>query len=184
MLRKGEMSRSIRTRKERSHLSVQALHKLLSSFQARDKKVPADVVAACASQGSLARFSKPDLSIRAMSINTLKSAADAVVQAGKGGWVELDSIRRAIWKNSQKPRSLPSSISKLDRVRGKNRDLNIKLDQERRARASLVRAYTELLSITRAAARREPELERRLARHLKTFGEIGFHQVSTEQKND
>jgi hypothetical protein len=180
MLRRGHLAESSKDRRRRSRDGALARYRLLKTCLASRQAIRREIIEACSSQAGLAKLSRPALGIFPMSLNTLKSASSDI-RGGLGGWAEVDALRRQLSKSSNIALNRPLRIKRkpLDRLRERQTTLKHQLEQERRARATLVRAYTELLVLARLATKSSDELSVRLKRHLATFGEVGIHQLPT-----
>lgn len=138
--------------------SAYARYKLLSEAIAQKGSVPAELLTACRTQSSLAEFESKDLGITGISLNSLKAAAELVVE--DGGWARLDELRRQIKGTKTAPH--PPKQKRLSQSRRATNDL----DSADRGRLLIGRAYLDLLSLIRAASGRDEELASKLKRHM------------------
>lgn len=143
-------------------------YKILKSALEGSKPMPAALLKACESQGSLAKLNLPAEGITPMALNTLKVKADEVIE--DGGWAKLNEMRkiylsagRGISGKSVSARSAASrSISKLNEVQDA-------LEIERKHRAQLEVAYEALLKRLRVLARKDSDLAHFINKHVTGF---------------
>jgi hypothetical protein len=153
--------------RETSTDGVLARLRLLERMLDTPRRKDEPVIRACGTQGGLAALFLPDEKIRPMSLNCMKSVADAAIE--DGGWPRLDRLRQTVHTLGKKggPRgSKASQAARAGKERGTAPDLLAEAD---RGRLRLARAYTELLALADRyveEAGREP-----LARHQATWRE-------------
>lgn len=130
-----------------------ARYKLLRKALQGAKQIPASLLKACTSQGGLAKLDLPSEGVTPMSLNTLKSKADEVIE--EGGWNRLDEMRRSYLEVGKTSAARPFS------TRRRAGDLKMKLEQvekaletERRYRIRLQVAYEALLDRMRSTSKR------------------------------
>lgn len=101
-----------------------------------------------------------------MSLNTLKKAAAIAIE--HGGWVTLDKLRKDVLIQYEQRRAKERHRKKLT-SETRMTVLIAQLDQERRSRLVLLRAYHDLLGSLHKLALVDKHLSSELERHVATF---------------
>src|ERR1700730_7066704 len=122
----------------------------------------------CQTQVTLSKFSLPSRKIKPLALNTLKAAADTVIE--NGGWAKLDSKRKEIYHSTflkgerrrTKDSILKSSQDRLKSEKEKNRVMLLE-------RVVTVAAYRDLVAAVLEYSNTNPGLMERLKRHEATF---------------
>lgn len=135
-----------------------ARYKLIRDAVAQKGPIAPELVNACRTQSSLATFESADLGVSRLSLNSLKAAAELVVE--DGGWAHLDLLRRQI--KGARSSSQPSKKKRVSQSRRETNDL----DTADRGRLLIGRAYLDLLSLIRSVSARDDELASKLRRHM------------------
>ncbi len=156
--------------------SAQVLRALLQKSMAQDGVLDPRIATGCTSQTALAHLDLPDLKIKPMSLNTLKSAS---AQCLPGGFRELDRLRRSALDAFRKVRQERSTPSSQSTHRSQELHASELRDQRQRLVDSCAFAadqYNELLGLFRRALERadkgrlDSDNERRLLEaHLARF---------------
>lgn len=142
-------------------VSVLARYRMLERMLAGDKSVPQAFRASCQSQAEFAELSLLASEVQKHALNTLKSAADVLIE--QGGWRRMDKMRRDC-------RKLEKNAGK-ERGRAK-RNASTEADAlviERRGRIRLEVAYVELFKKLATIAKNDPDLDSFLQRHQAGF---------------
>lgn len=132
-------------------------------------KAPKQLLRACSHQRLLAALNIEKQRVRPVSLNTLKKAADLAVE---GGWERLDRLRRDVLtaRTQRDCRGKKSSASNGRKdLRLRLEETAERLEQERRARAILNRAYVDIVGKLQVVAKKDELFASELARHLATF---------------
>lgn len=138
----------------------------LLTAAARDPSVaPKAVLQACSRQGLLAALKIGKENIAPMSLNTLKKASDLAVE---GGWSALNKLRREVARSGKQAKGVSPKAGRNE-IRVRLKELEHRLDQERRARTVLNRAYSDVVNKLRKVAEIDDRLKVELARHTVTF---------------
>jgi hypothetical protein len=145
--------------------SVFNLFCYLQKVCSQSEPLPANVVQASTSQGSLAKLEVKEENIIPMSLNTLKSIADDIL--GKGGWEKIDNLRMVV-RRSTKPATSPKRLSPLAASRAHTSRIEARNDEQFQTRAVLYRAYSAAVDLLFEFADGEPE---RLAKITRLQGQ-------------
>ena len=162
-----------------SRSNTLARFKLLTRALQGAKNVPASLVAACRSQGGLAKFSCPSEGIKPMALNTLKSSAEQFIE--DGGWAKLDEMRKS-YLAAGKLIIGRSNVARKKANSQKDRlaELAAELEIERRYRIRLQMAYEALLERLRSMGQSDPEIGHFINRHVAGFS---FKRFAVVGKN-
>jgi len=166
MLHEGEKAVSTKLREAENDNSVMALHSLLSSYVG-DKKLPKRLASALRSQRCLAGFEDRKLQIKAMSLNTLKTAANRVL--GCRGWEDIDALRKALCEKLRSATTHRGKANAEHQWRGQYWECREGLRKEVEARLALEVAYLDALQIIQHAASYDDHVKRKCQRHLSAF---------------
>ena len=129
-----------------------------------------ELVDACATQVTLAKYKSSDGKVKSQSLNTLKAACDVVVEPG--GWERVDELRKTI-RNIGLPSSSTHHAKKRDAIKTleatRKRELAEQARNQKllRERAVFIAAYSSLISIIHQS--HDPDLKEKLREHEATY---------------
>lgn len=168
-LKKGQAPRSAEIRHEQTKETVYARYELLRIALKDPKKVSTSILVACQSQGKLAALELAKHRIYPISLNTMRSVADIVIE--NGGWQTLDNFRRSLYqqwkalkKESTKPKRGTKKAQKAAETKIKGQLNNLMHDYHQ-----LHHAYLDLLKIIGPIAKEDCQLKEKLQRHRNLF---------------
>ena len=133
---------------------------------------PDGLLEACATQEKLAKYVCEEHQIRALSLNTLKAAAELAVE--DGGWVEFDRLRWEIYGSSlsalqAKKKASRSLGRRVTNLREENELLSQRNQGLLRGRMKLLSAYSDAIKLLRDYQSQYPELAEKLREHETRF---------------
>lgn len=164
--------------------SVRARWTAIKEASKSPVNAPEKLVAACKTQEALAALDLPEKNISSLSLNTLKSTADLVIE--DGGWKKLDAGRKGVFSFSRITTGEKKQKRRKPALQNARDDVVVlkgKLTDERRARLVLLRAYLDLLNIVRPLTDENETLRTQLRRHESTWDIRALHSVD-EKRGD
>lgn len=151
-----------------SRRNTVARYKLLNSALQGSTNVPPTLLAACKSQGGLAKYSNSREGIEPMALNTLKSCAEKYIE--DGGWAKLDDLRKTYFAITKSAKRQSYSARDKKRIqKDKLAELENDLNNERRFRIRLQTAYEALLAHLRIKAKTDPTTAHFINGHVAGF---------------
>lgn len=179
----GKQNCRARSGERKAHFNKTSTHarwKLLIKAVSNPEGAPKSLINACASQSHFAQFTFPEAGIYKLSLNTLKSCADSIVE--NGGWRELDNLRKTFRDLSEQKQSAhKSTTNHKKRQNDIYKELQNVIAGNYRVRAVLSLAYFDALRILRALSRNYPEIANQLNRHFAKYSnDLGIHIVKTK----
>jgi hypothetical protein len=180
MLAKGQLAKSVALQHEANKKSVRALFTLLRKADVSTSRISTLLSDACENQQRLAELTILEHGVHRMSLNTLKSVANIVIE--DGGWKKIDELRRRIrFRRANHSRRVKS---RLQRRINKLSEMNSKLEEAFRIRSVMNRAYFDAISILRSQATNDTIIRQKLERHFATYGDaMGIRIVDGEQRD-
>ncbi|WP_152530671.1 hypothetical protein [Paraburkholderia dilworthii] len=158
------MARKIARDPSSSATSVSRLYALMIAGLNKDSPPSGKLLEACSTQEDLAKFCNPAEKIVAMSLNTLKRAADSTL--GTDGWNKLNRLRIELRQTVQ---AAPKRLSPLQASRAHTRRVEDRIDRDYRARAVVYRAFLDAIALAREFSDQNPERLQKIARLQATF---------------
>ena len=178
MLKKGQKAKSIEKSQERNKTSTYARFKLLERSIKVPKNATQAILDACKSQASLANWEVPTDGIYRMSLNTLKSTADLVIE--DGGWEELNRLRqqlRDLSKQLKNRKSQAPHYTKQAKIE-KGKEQQKIIDEGSRTRFLLILAYSDAMTMLRNIAKKDTTVANLIQRHFAKFGtDLGIRVI-------
>jgi hypothetical protein len=152
--------------------SVRSLWTQMLSAKNSPEVAPNGLLEACATQEKLARFSYEEEQIFPLALNTLKAAAEVLVE--RGGWASFDQLRREVYASSlpvlQAKRKAKRSLgSQLRDLREEIEVLRTRNQYLLRGRTTLLSAYADAIRMLRESRATSPQLVEKLREHETRF---------------
>jgi hypothetical protein len=152
--------------------STRELWLALSEAVTSPSKTQPKLLAACATQASLAKYTSDDGKIRSYSLNALKVAADDAVEIG--GWSAIEALRKQAYLHALPIQTASNKARRgtgyrLDQANKTISFLDERIQQLLRSRVTLLSAYTDIIEILRTNRHLDPKLEAQLKQHESTF---------------
>ncbi|WP_321797472.1 hypothetical protein [Caballeronia sp. J97] len=147
---------------------------------------PRSLLNACVTQVALSKYCWSEKKINALSLNTLKGAADKVVEPG--GWEALNDIRKKLYVASLTCTHAAKKTRRgfgfrLAKVSEELEASQSRIQKLLRSRVVLLQAYSDIIDILRAYRTLDAQLDARLRNHEVMF-DIGlFADVEATHEN-